>query len=302
MIVLERPHGLRLFFALRGSILPRILGPLAACTALALVVTLSHGFLFEFKVTLTPVPFTLIGLALAIFLGFRNSTAYDRYWEARCLWGEAVQGLRALARQWLTLVEPGPAGPRPFVLGLIAWAQALRHQLRGSDPGPELRRLIDPVEPVLLARQPAEALLRRLGGELGAALREGRVAAPLAAEIDRGLVALTRIQAGCERIRSTPIPFAYTLLLHRTASVYCFLLPFGLIDQLGWMTPLVVLVVAYTFFGLDALGDEIEQPFGLSPHHLPLSALCRGIEIDLREALGDPELPPPLQPEGGCLL
>lgn len=305
MIVLDRPHGLRLFLALRGSILPRILGPLAACTALAVMVTLSHGFLFEFKVTLTPVPFTLIGLALAIFLGFRNSTAYDRYWEARCLWGEAVQGLRALARQWLTLVEPGAEGERPFVLGLIAWAHALRHQLRGSDPGPELRALLPAgagLVSVLSARQPAEALLRQLGGGLGAALREGRVPPALGAEIDRGLVGLARVQAGCERIRGTPIPFAYTLLLHRTASVYCFLLPFGLIDQLGWMTPLVVLVVAYTFFGLDALGDEIEQPFGLSPHHLPLSALCRGIEIDLREALGDQPLPAPLQPEDGCLL
>jgi putative membrane protein len=90
------------------------------------------------------------------------------------------------------------------------------------------------------------------------------------------------------------MPFAYTLLLHRTATMYCYLLPFGLVDTIGAMTPFVVAIVAYTFFGVDAVGDEIEEPFGLAVHHLPLTALCRTIEINLREVLGDPALPEPL--------
>ena len=100
----------------------------------------------------------------------------------------------------------------------------------------------------------------------------------------------------CERLRGTPIPFSYTLLLHRTAYLYCVLLPFGLVDTVGLLTPLVTAVVAYTVFGLDALGDEIEEPFGTSDHDLPLDALCRTVEIDLRAALGERELPPPLLP------
>jgi putative membrane protein len=100
----------------------------------------------------------------------------------------------------------------------------------------------------------------------------------------------------CERIKNTPIPFSYTLLLHRTAYLYCFLLPFGLVDTIGYLTPFVVAIVAYTFFGLDALGDEIEEPFGLAHNDLPLDAICRTIEIDLRESLGDADIPPPLQP------
>lgn len=308
MIVYERPNALRLFFALRGSILPRIAPSLLTCTLLAVVVTLSHGVLFHWKITLTPVPFSLIGLALAIFLGFRNSTAYDRYWEARGLWGRMVQSSRTLARQWLSLVRPAedtPAGRQAhgdFVRRCIAHAHLVRHQLRGSTPGPEFDGLLDPKEmdAALRLRLPSEALLRRNAGLLGRALEEGRVAPALAAEIDRSLSELTHAHAGCERLRGTPIPFAYMLLLHRTAYLYCFLLPFGLIDQLGFMTPFVVAIVAYTFFGLDALGDEIEQPFGLSAHHLPLDALCRVIEIDLREALGEPA-PPPLQAVDGCL-
>src|SRR6185436_19518953 len=127
-------------------------------------------------------------------------------------------------------------------------------------------------------------------------LRAGRVDAPVAADMDQGLSAMAGIAAGCERIKYTPIPFPYTLLLHRTAWLYCFLLPFGLVDSVGFMTPFVVAIVAYTFFGLDALGDEIEEPFGMADNHLPLDAMCREIEVNLLETLGASDLPPPLEP------
>lgn len=85
MIVRNRPSGLRLFLLLRGSVLPRILPTLLVNTLIATVVTWSHGDLFALKITLTTIPFTLIGLPIAIFLGFRNNAAYDRYWEGRKL-------------------------------------------------------------------------------------------------------------------------------------------------------------------------------------------------------------------------
>ena len=107
--------------------------------------------------------------------------------------------------------------------------------------------------------------------------------------------------ASCERIKGTPIPFSYTLLLHRTAYLYCFLLPFGLVDSIGFMTPFVVGIVAYTFFGLDALGDEIEEPFGTEPNDLALDAICRTIEINMLEALGAPDVPEALAPVDYCL-
>jgi putative membrane protein len=127
-------------------------------------------------------------------------------------------------------------------------------------------------------------------------IADGRVDAYLAATIDSTLSTLVAACAACERIKSTPIPFSYTLLLHRTAYFYCFLLPFGLVDTIGFMTPFVVAIVAYTFFGLDALGDEIEEPFGLAPNDLPLDTICRTIEINLRETLGEAPLPQALMP------
>jgi putative membrane protein len=113
---------------------------------------------------------------------------------------------------------------------------------------------------------------------------------------------LTAIQGACERIRHTALPFAYTLLLHRTAHLFCVLLPFGVVHSLGYATPLLTALVAYTFFGLDALGDELEEPFGTAQNDLPLDAMTRNIEIDLAEYRGLDEVPAPLKPVDFVLM
>lgn len=309
MIVRERPSGLRLFFLLRGSILGRIRGALLANVLLAVLVTLAHRALASHNAVLvSTIPFTLMGLPLAIFLGFRNSACYDRFWEARKLWGELLLRARNLARQVLHLADwPAPVGqPRDLadprvrlLLRALAFCITLKHLLRdrpADDTG--LDGLLLPAERQALsnARNRPAALMMSLGADLAQWRREGRLDSQRAVQIDATLSALTAAAASCERIKNTPLPFSYTLLLHRTAYLYCFLLPFGLVDSIGLMTPVVVAIVAYTFFGLDALGDEIEEPFGLLANDLALDAICRGIEIDLRQALGDADPPPALQP------
>ncbi len=112
---------------------------------------------------------------------------------------------------------------------------------------------------------------------------------------------MSRVLGGCERIKSTPIPYPYILMLHRIVHVYCFLLPFCLVDSIGWLTPVAVCILAYTFFGLDALGDQISDPFDVQPNDLALNAMSRNIEAAVLEMLGEP-LPPSLQPEEGILL
>ncbi|WP_426197577.1 bestrophin family protein [Massilia sp. DWR3-1-1] len=312
MIVRDRPSGLRLFLALRGSVLPRILPALIVNIVIATLVTWSHGDLFQLKITLTTIPFTLIGLPLSIFLGFRNNAAYDRFWEGRKLWGELVLRSRNVARQCLSLIDyPAPAqaadGLRDarvrMVYRTIAFNHAVRDLLREQPAHAGLQALLLPAEWHALQNAPHQPdfLMQQMGMDLRQCLKEGRIDPCLAASIDGTLSALTGAAASCERIRNTPVPFSYTLLLHRTAYLYCFLLPFGLVDSIGFMTPFVVAIVAYTFFGLDALGDEIEEPFGLEPNDLPLDAICRAIEIDLRSALGDPAVPAPLAPVNDCL-
>jgi putative membrane protein len=256
-------------------------------------------------VELGAVPLTLMGLTLAIFLGFRNSVAYQRWWDARTLWGELLIVLRNLTRQTCSLTDGlSSEEQRQRVHRLIAYAHALRHLLRGSAPGADMARWLSPAEAAALARSPnpPNALLGLIGQSYAQLRRDGQLDSILLASIDAQITRMSYVLGGCERIHNTPIPFAYILLLHRTVYMYCLLLPFCLVGSVGWVTPLMVGVLAYTFFGLDALGDQIENPFDRLPNDLALDAMCRTIEISLGELLGDRDLPEPLQPVDGVLM
>lgn len=292
MIIRPRPHWLAILFARRGSVLPSILPQLGLVTALATIITASHGMVLGWKTPLTPMPFTLVGIALAIFLGFRNSASYDRYWEARKFWGQGLNECRTLTRQALSLLDK-QVDIRPFVYGQIAFIHALRGYLRRVPVERELAALL-PAE--LLARMreahyPPTLILVWLGQWLHEQRRAGHLQPVLAAKMEDALSGLNQVQGGCERIVSSPIPFAYTVILYRTVGVYCLLLPFGLVDTLGWMTPLVTAFVSYTFFAQETLLSEIEEPFGNAENDLPLDALSITIERTLREMLGEATLP-----------
>ncbi|KRE89015.1 bestrophin [Frateuria sp. Soil773] len=307
--MIVRPHQTHsvatLLFALRGSIVP-IIWPRVLYTmllSLAVVVAERHGIAVAFN--LNPAPLTLLGLALAIFLQFRNSVAYQRWWEGRTLWGDLLIGVRNLTRQTEAFMPSLAADKRrTLVFGLIGFMHALRHHLRGTpwedQSGNWLGR--DVREQLETVPNRANAVLGFLGRAYAGAAREVGLDNILLAQMDRELNNMSRVLGGCERLKNTPIPFAYILLLHRTVHVYCFMLPFCLIGPLGYFTPVVVGVIAYTFFGLDAIGEQIEEPFGMLPNSLPLDAMCRTAEIDLLGMLGESGLPPAMQPENFVLL
>lgn len=295
MIVRPRPNWLRMLFVRRGSILNKVLPQLGVTTALSVLVVIFHGELLHWKVTLTTVPFSLVGVALAIFLGFRNSASYDRYWEARKLWGKLLTDSRNVVLQHVSFSR---VDPRPFVLGVAAFVHAVRHQLRGSDPGADMQRLLPPeVLPRLQDRRtPPTQILVWLAERLRLQRESGELHPMLAVEMERALMGLNDAFGGCERIAYTPLPFTYSVILHRTVYLYCMMLPFGLLDAIGIMTPLMVAFVAYTFFAIEALSDEIEEPFGTLPNDLALDAMAVNIEGALLEMLGDRDLPEPVQP------
>jgi ion channel-forming bestrophin family protein len=110
------------------------------------------------------------------------------------------------------------------------------------------------------------------------------------------------VQGGCERIRATPIPWSYTVLMHTIVAAYCFALPFGLVATTKLLTPVVVVLIAYAFLGLDAVGDELEQPFGREENDLPLDAISSTIELNLRQLLGETDLPELAEPDAGGIL
>jgi ion channel-forming bestrophin family protein len=285
-----RTPGLRsLLFAYRGTIMPviwrRILYTVVLSLAVA-VLDLRYGW---FSGGLNATPLTLMGLTLAIFLGFRNQVAYQRWWEARNLWGELVTVARDLARQVRAFLPATDADERARLVGMvIAYAHALRHHLRGSDPMADIQPWLTPrlaAEAAAATNRPA-FLVDRLGLALADAARAEGADPILLATLDGKVSQLSHVLAGCERISGTPIPFSYILLLHRSVHVYCFFLPFCLVGLTGWFTPFVVAILAYTFFGLDALGDQIEDPFDVMPNDLPLEKYSAVVQDDLLAVLG----------------
>ncbi|KXW56970.1 hypothetical protein LHV13_08225 [Ferrovum sp. PN-J185] len=302
MIVRPRLNWFRMLFVIRGSVLPRILFQLIIMALISTAVTFSQGDLFGWKVGLNFVPFTLIGVALAIFLGFRNTASYDRYWEARKIWGSILNVTRSLARQHLIWIKNKEKN-QIFVYHLIAFVHGLRHQLRGTNETNELEPLINKELYTKLkeAHFRPNLILLTLGEMLADSVERKIIHPQLAANIDQSLNQLTADLGGCERIANTPIPFTYSVIIHRTVYIYCFLLPFALVSSIGILTPLVVTFVAYTFLALDALNDELEDPFGSMPNDLPLESLSNGIEISLREMLGETVLPKPIWPENYVL-
>jgi ion channel-forming bestrophin family protein len=307
MIVRPRPSLLQLFFIVRGSIIKRILPQIVVIFLLSLAIVAGHEERPGLILSVNGAPFALLGIALSIFLGFRNNACYDRWWEARKDWGQLVFVARGFARQTLLLEVTGDDGraARQNLLRLTtAFAHALVCHLRPSADPARVSANIDAGTMSLYAasRNPPDVLLRLMSADLARMKAANRISDIQYQLLDASIEQMGAVQAACERIRSTPLPFGYTLLLHRTAYLFCFLLPFGFVDSLGWGTPFVAALVAYTFFGLDALGDELEDPFGTQPNALPIEALAETIEINLREAMGETDLPPLPKPRDFLLM
>jgi len=279
-----------MLFVWHGSVLPEILPRLVALLLFSSLIVYFRGQFFQYKVSLNPTPFTLIGLALAIFLGFRNNASYDRFWEGRKLWGALLIDARSLVRQALTMSNLPPDSEKIayFTRLLIAFTYALKHQLRRTNAAPDLERLLPPELAQALQKVKFKPirLLQEMGRWVQALKTEGQLEAITQIAFDHNLNQLSAIVGGCERIASTPIPYTYSVLLHRTVYIYCFLLPFGLVDSIGWMTPVMVVFVGYTFIALDALITELEEPFGEEPNDLALNTISQTVETSLLEMIG----------------
>ena len=307
MIVKQKLSAIKLFFTLRGSVLPKVYPQILLISLISAFITnVQHIFPSSFS-SYSVAPFTLLGIALSLFLGFRNNASYQRWWEARGLWGQLVYDARSLCRQALSYIdEDNPVGrdtQRRLIHLSIAFSHAVRHRLRETSPWEDIERFVEPVHHSKMrqAKNLPDYLMRLMGKELGYCRQQHLLSEQMVQNMDERLNSMTVVLAACERIYNTPLPFAYTLLVHRTTYLYCFMLPFGLVSSLGWVTPLICGVIAYTFFGLDALSEELEEPFGLAPNQLALTALSRTIEINLLEALGETDLPSDIVPIKGYL-
>lgn len=292
-----------MLFAWENSVQNTILAPLAIIVALSLAAVWGYRRSDAFFLCLSPVPFSLIGVALAIFASFRNNACYERYWEGRKQWGALTATTRDLVRFAVTVPRHAGASPPPsdahpqarhVVTLLTAFVHVLKHQLRGTDPAGALRALVGDAqagEILRLAYRPHHLLLC-VQRQMVRWHRDGGLSDVLLATGLAHLDKLNQAAGACERIRGTPVPYPYEVLLHRTTYFYCVLLPFGLVESIGWATPIVAVFIAYAFLGLHTIGGELEDPFGQDANDLPLDALAVHVERAMREALGDDAWPP----------
>lgn len=279
-----------MLFIWHGSVLPQLVPRLLLLLLLSVLVVYLNGTFYDYKIPLSPAPFTIFGIALALFLGFRNNASYDRFWEGRKLWGALLNDTRSLTRQALTLTGYAPDSKEvvDFADMLIVFTYCLKHQLRKTDATEDIEKRLpaDLAHALKHAHYKPVMLMREMGIWVWQARGRGLIDPICQAAMDENLNKLSDIVGGCERIVSTPIPYTYQVLLHRTVYLYCFLLPFGLVDSLGWITPLITVFIGYTFVAFEAIADELEDPFGTEPNDLALNAMCRMIEATLLEMIG----------------
>lgn len=262
---------------------------------------------------LSALPLAIIGGALSIFLAFRNNSAYDRWWEARSLWGSLVNTARTFSRQVLTMVEGADSSPTddsngPWNLSKqhlvevqIAYVHALRCHLRGQNPFPELESRFAPdlLGYLRTQRNVPIAILLIMGQALRNFADHGRIDSIRFTALDKTLSDLCNVQGACERIKNTPLPRQYHYFPRLLVAMYSVLLPLGLVEGLGMLTPAVSTLISFIFLSLDTIGKEIESPFDYTVNDTPMTSLTRSIEINLLQNLGSDRLPADIRPIEG---
>ena len=280
---------------------------------MVLITWLSNRFIVvEEPTTLLP-SIAVFGTIMSLFLAFKTNEAYNRWWEARILWGSMVNYSRSFARQILNLitVQTSPAIEskdqmksiqKELIYRHIGYINALRLSLRNQSSWDELKPFLNDEERLAVTKQAnvstqlVQNQARRLKDLFEDASNDFRYM-----QIDSTLNEFYNIQGGCERINTTVFPRLYSYLTSLFTWLFAFSLIFSLYDELNWQILTMRVLVAFVFLTLEKISRSLKDPFENSISDTPMTAICRTIEIDLREMLGEQATPPPIEPIKGIL-
>lgn len=292
---------------------------LTASTVLSIAVFfLYHNQHLE-KVSLPFSIAAILGSALAIFLAFRNNNAYNRWWEARTIWGGIINNSRIFARQIIANADNALSGgkveaeqieayKKEMVYRQIAFAHALRLHLRGQKSWEEFAHLLPKVEFEAVGKK--QNIPNYLLFLQGKRIKEGTKAEILGAfdniSLEPTLAGFNNFQGACERIKNTPLLRQYHFFTKLFLLVFMAVLPFSLIadfNKMGvpaLMVPLSILL-SFVFGVMGKVGEVNEDPFENRITDIPMTAMCTTIERDLKEMLGEVDLPEKRLPVEGFL-
>lgn len=283
----------------------------ATATALIATAVVIADVYMEFGVSLPIAYVSVLGGAISILLAFKNNSAYERWWEARTLWGALVNDTRTWIRQVRTLPEPGGPDEAAYaewrermILRHVAFLHALRAGLRATDESATLAGMLtqDEIAEITASPHAPSALLAMNGAGLRAARRRGWIDGYGSMLMESTLQRITDAMGACERIKRTPFPRQYDDFAQLVVGLFCIIFPFTLVGEIGiWTIPSTV-VVAFVFQVLEGIGRNIQNPFEGTIHDTPMTTICRMLEREARAGLGETDLPPLLQPVRGILM
>lgn len=293
LLTVEKLAWFRSVLQLNGSILPSILPRVLLFGGFGVLVSFSRH---------SDLPFDLTGLGhltqnvacnlvLGLLLVFRTNTAYERFWEGRKAWGTIAVNIRNLSREIqieLAELTPTDRTEKEAALKCLAGlAIAIKLHLRHLPITHELDALIssEQISKIRCAPNPPLELALWVGHYIQQQYQYERIDTSQRWAMNTLLNSITEGLTSCERILRTPIPPAYAIYLRRLILIYCACLPFGLVEQLGWWTGLLVTIVSFVLLGIEEIGNEIEDPFGTDPNDLPLDEICQTILTNVESTI-----------------
>lgn len=286
---LNQQNWLKVALKIEGSVIPTIRDRVFWCGIFGLFISVLD--FYNIPVLAKSLGGIVPSIVLGLLLVFRTNTAYERFWEGRKAWGSIVNNTRNLARSiWVAIVETDPLHryeKEQALKLLIAFAVATKLHLRSQPVDDRLAKLVSPLQFSKLqtiANPPLEIAFW-ISDYLQAKQEQGQISLYQMTQLQTLLNNLVDMLGTCERILRTPMPLAYAIHLKQLLLLYCLLLPFQVVDELKWWTAPAIGLVSFTLFGIEAIGVEIENPFGIDPNDLPLDAICDTIDRNIDDLI-----------------
>lgn len=230
---------------------------------------------------------SLVGFVLSLLLLFRTNTAYDRWWEGRKLWGSFVNNSRNLALKLNAFLPESDVELRTLFRVLIQnFIYASKEHLR---EGVKTHELVPagPYDAAFYAKggHVPNQVLKALFVEINRLYSFGAISGDQLILLNPELQSFAENLGACERIKKTPIPYAYSLFLKKVIFLYVFTMPIGFVlDYSYWAVPVVALVF-YVFASIEVIAEEIEDPFGTQANDLPTDGISETIRANLNDIL-----------------
>lgn len=228
---------------------------------------------------------SILGVILGLFLVLRTNTAYDRWWEGRKLWGQLVNDTRQLAIKISTFLPQDATEDRVFFKKMIPNITfAMKELLRDSIMVGEMDFFDKETQEKIIKSHHRPNIINKLILERVHKLRkQNSFSLEQFFVLDKEIKGFTDIIGACERIKSTPIPYSYSMFIKKFLFLYSVTLPMTFIGEFGyWSIPLVVMAF-YFLMSVELISEEIEDPFGKDINDLPLDELCAKIKKNIIE-------------------